>query len=60
MQGRLSIGEQQKERMEQILTLQLTDGDVESQKIISAFVDEYMGAKLIWKVQMTARLAKIT
>lgn len=36
----------QKESLHQILTLQLADGDMESRKLISAFIDEYMGGEI--------------
>lgn len=40
------LGSVQKESLQQILTLQLADGDVESQNIISTFIDKYMGGEI--------------
>lgn len=40
------LDEAQKESLRQILTLQSVDGDVENRKIISAFIDEYMGGEI--------------
>lgn len=36
----------QKESLHRILTRQLADGDMESRKLISAFIDEYMGGEI--------------
>lgn len=40
------LDDAQKERLQQILTLQLADGDVESRKRIDEFVADYMGGEI--------------
>ena len=40
------LGDVEKNSLQQILTQQLADGDVESQNVISAFIDEYMGGEI--------------